>query len=221
MYGKIKIMELNQVTYGNPTQKAKELLSKKGLVDDLFDKLKNTDMPSNDSELTKEELNEVADGILLLEDAENEIYLKRYKSYDRSLIQSIVSIFKQKGIDVEELCEQILLDINPLTAKLKVHFNRPRPFQLANYYKLKLFPFESFSANSSSFPSGHTLQAYVYLNVIANKHPQLYKFSQNIIADVAESRINLGVHYPSDNDFSKEIGEQILKHKEFSKKYGI
>lgn len=214
-------MELNQVTYGNPTQKAKELLSRKGLVDDLFDTLKNTDMPTNDSELTKEELNQITDGILLLEDAENELYLKRYKSYDRSLIQSIVSIFKQKGIDVEELCEEILFDINPLVAKLKVHFNRPRPFQLANYYKLKLFPFDSFSANSSSFPSGHTIQAYVYLNVIANKHPHLYKFSQVIINDVAESRINLGVHYPSDNDFSKEIGEQILKHKEFSKKYGI
>jgi hypothetical protein len=29
------------------------------------------------------------------------------------------------------------------------------------------------------------------------------------------------LHFPSDNDFAKEVGEKILKHKEFAKKYGI
>lgn len=214
-------MELNQVTYGNPNQNTKVLLSKKGLVDSLFEELKNTDMPLNDSELTKEELNEVADGILLLEDKENDYFLKRYKSYDRSLIQSLTTIFKQKGIDVEEVCTQIQNDINPLIAKLKVHFNRPRPYQLANYYKLKLFPFDSFSANTASYPSGHTLQASVMLNVIGSMHPTQYKYCRNIIDDIAESRINLGLHYPSDNDFALEVADKILKHKEFSKKYHI
>jgi hypothetical protein len=214
-------MELNQVTYGNPKQSVKLLLSKKGLVDSLFEELKNTDMPLNDSELTKEELNEVAEGILLLEDKENDYFLKRYKSYDRSLIQSLTTIFKQRGIDIEEVCMQIQDDINPLIAKLKVHFNRPRPYQLANYYKLKLFPFDSFSANTASYPSGHTIQACVMLNVIGSMHPVQYKYCKNIIDDVAESRINLGLHYPSDNDFALEVAEKILKHKEFSKKYGI
>jgi hypothetical protein len=214
-------MNLNQVTYGNPTQKTKALLSKKGLVDSLFEEFKNSDMPSNDSELTKEELNEVAEGLLLLEDKENDFFLKRYKSYDRSLIQSIVSVFKQKGIDVEQLCQEIQDDINPLLAKLKVHFNRPRPYQLANYYKLNLFPFESFSGNSASYPSGHTLQASVMLNVIGSLYPTEYKFCKNIIEDVSESRINLGLHYRSDNEFSFEVAEKILKHKEFCKKYNI
>lgn len=214
-------MELNQVTYGNPNQNTKVLLSKKGLVDSLFEELKNTDMPLNDSELTKEELNEVAEGISLLEDKENDYFLKRYKSYDRSLIQSLTTIFKQKGIDVEEVCTQIQNDINPLIAKLKVHFNRPRPYQLANYYKLKLFPFDSFSANTASYPSGHTIQASVMLNVIGSMHPTQYKYCRNIIDDIAESRINLGLHYPSDNDFALEVADKILKHKEFSKKYHI
>lgn len=214
-------MELNQVTYGNPNQSLKVLLSKKGLVDSLFEEFKNADMPSNDSELTKEELNEVAEGILLLEDKENDYFLKRYKSYDRSLIQSLTTIFKQKGIDVEEVCTKIQDDVNPLIAKLKVHFNRPRPYQLANYYKLNLFPFDSFSANSPSYPSGHTLQACVMLNVIGSMYPAQYKYCKNIIEDISESRINLGLHYRSDNDFAFEVADKILKHKEFSKKYGI
>ena len=214
-------MDLNQVTYGNPSKETKALLSKKGLVDSLFDELKGVDMPLNDSELTKEELNEIVEGIALLDDVENDIYLKRYKSYDRSLIQSFVTIFKQKGVDVQEICEKIFFDINPLIAKLKVNYNRPRPFQLANYYKLKLFPYNSFTAHTPSFPSGHTLQAYVLMNVVGSMHPHLYKFCMGIIDDVAESRVNLGLHYPSDNDFAKEVGEVILKHKEFAKKYGI
>jgi hypothetical protein len=178
-------------------------------------------MPLNDSELTKEELNEVAEGISLLEDKENDYFLKRYKSYDRSLIQSLTTIFKQRGVDVEQVCTQIQDDINPLIAKLKVHFNRPRPYQLANYYKLKLFPFDSFSSNSASYPSGHTLQASVMLNVIGSMYPTQYKYCRNIIDDIAESRINLGLHYPSDNDFALEVADKILKHKEFSKKYHI
>ena len=70
-------MDLNQVTYGNPTQKTKALLSQKSLVDSLFEKLKNATMPDNDSELTKEELNEVVEGISLLEDSENELFFKK------------------------------------------------------------------------------------------------------------------------------------------------
>ena len=214
-------MNLNQVTYGNPTQNTIVLLNKKGLVDSLFEELKNTDMPLNDSELTKEELNEVAEGILLLQEKENEIFLKRYKSYDRSLLQSIITIFKQKGIDVEKVSQEIYEDINPLIAKLKVHFNRPRPYQLANYYKLNLFPFESFSDKSASYPSGHTLQSYVILNVIGSIYPTQYKFCKNIIEDISESRINLGLHYRSDNDFAFEVADKILKNKDFCKKYNI
>lgn len=214
-------MELNQVTYGNPTQEILLLAKKKGLVDSLFATLKLEEMPTNDSELTKEELNELVDSISLMQDEENLNYLKRYKSYDRSLLQSIISIFKQKGIDVESICESVYEDINPLVAKLKIHFNRARPFQLANYYQLKLFPFDSYSSNSSSFPSGHTVQAFVILNVIANNHPTHYKFCKELIEDIANSRIYLGLHFPTDNDFAKEVGDKILKNKEFSKKYGI
>ena len=42
-----------------------------------------------------------------------------------------------------------------------------------------------------------------------------------MIDDVAYSRLYLGVHYPSDNDFAIEIAKEILKHPDFTKKYGI
>jgi hypothetical protein len=214
-------MDLNQVTYGNPTKEHKEFLEKNSLVDDLFLKFKDDYFPLNDSELVKDELNDIVDYINSISDEENKAFLTRYKAYDRSLIQVITTTFKQKGIDVESLCEDIIIDIKNLLYKLKYFYQRPRPNQLAQYFKLKLFPYNSFSASTPSYPSGHTLEAYVILNVIADKHPNQYQFCREMIDDVAYSRLYLGLHYSSDNDFAKEVAKEILKHPKFTQKYGI
>jgi hypothetical protein len=214
-------MDLNQVTYGNPTKENKEFIEQKGLVDDLFVQFDEDSFPLNNSELVKDELNEIVDYINSISDEENKSFLARYKSYDRSLIQTITTTFKQKGIDVESICEDIVTDTKSLIYKLKYFYQRPRPFQLAQYYKLKLFPYSSYSSNTPSYPSGHTLQAYVILNVIADKHPNQYQFCKEMIDDVAYGRLYLGLHYPSDNDFAIEIAKEILKHPKFTKKYGI
>jgi hypothetical protein len=191
------------------------------LVDDLFDTFKDAVVPKNDSELVKDELNEVADSLAVMSQPENQNYLKRYLAYDRNLIQAISSIFKQKDIEVEELVTDIVKDIQNLIFKLKFHIQRPRPFQLAQYYKLKLFPYKSFSAHTPSYPSGHTVQAIVILNVLGNKYPTEYQYCKDLIEDVVYSRVYLGHHYPSDNEGGREIGKAILKHPEFTKKYGI
>jgi len=214
-------MELNNVTYGNPTIEQKHSIDAPCLVDDLFVKLKENVCPSNDSEMVKDELNEIVDCLISMEEEDNSIYLKRYKAYDRNLIQVINTTFKQKSIDVESLSKSIITDIQSLIYKLKYFYNRPRPNQLANYYKLKLFPYKSYSADTPSFPSGHTVEAYVILNVIASKYPSHYAFCKEIIEDIAYSRIYMGLHYSSDNDFARTVGKEILKHKEFTKKYGI
>jgi hypothetical protein len=214
-------MDLNQVTYGNPTKEHKEFLEKNSLVDDLFLKFKDDYFPLNDSELVKDELNDVVDYIDSISDEENKAFLTRYKAYDRSLIQVITTTFKQKGIDVEDLCEDIVKDIRNLIYKLKYFYQRPRPNQLAQYYKLKLFPYNSFSASTPSYPSGHTLEAYVILNVIADKYPNQYQFCNEMIDDIAYSRLYLGLHFQTDNDFAIQIAKETLKHPKFTKKYGI
>jgi len=214
-------MNLNQVTYGNPTQELKRIIDQPSYIDDLYLKLKEDFFPFNDSELVKDELNELVDLTKTIVDDSNKAFLTRYKAYDRSLSQVIITTFKQKGIDVDSLCLDIIEDLKSLILKLKYHFQRPRPNQLAQYYKLKLFPITSYSASTPSYPSGHTLQAYVILNVIANKFPNEFQFCKDMIDDVSYSRLSLGLHYPTDNDFAITVGKEILKHPKFTKKYGI
>jgi hypothetical protein len=214
-------MEFNDITYGNPTQDQLAFIQGTCLVDDLFDTFKDSVIPKNDSELVKDELNEITDSLNIVSQPENQNYLKRYLAYDRHLIQALTTIFKQKNIDVEELIIEVVKDVQNLIYKLKFHYQRPRPFQLAQYYKLKLFPYKSHSANTPSYPSGHTIQSIVILNVIGNKYPTEYQYCKELIEDIAYSRIFLGLHYPSDNDGGREIGKAILKHPEFTKKYGI
>ena len=214
-------MEFNDLTYGNPTHDQLGFIQGTCLVDDLFDTFKDAVVPKNDSELVKDELNEVADSLGLMSQPENQNYLKRYLAYDRNLIQAISSIFKQKDIETEELITEIVKDIQNLIFKLKYHIQRPRPYQWAQYYKLKLFPYKSFSAHTPAYPSGHTIQAIVILNVLGNKYPTEYQYCKELIEDIAYSRVYLGHHYPSDNEGGREIGKAILKHPEFTKKYGI
>jgi hypothetical protein len=215
-------MDFNNITYGNPTVEDLAFINSECLVTDLFEKAKDVlDCPKNDSDLVKEELKEIVDCLNVISQAENENYLKRYKAYDRNLLQSLVSIFKQRNIEVEELCKDIVKDIQSLIFRLKYYNQRPRPKQLAQYYKLKLFPYKSFSASTPSFPCGHCLESFVILNVIGNKNPTEYQFCKELIDDIANSRVYLGHHYPSDNEGAKQVGELILKHPEFAKKYGI
>ena len=80
---------------------------------------------------------------------------------------------------------------------------------------------KSTSALTPSYPSGHTIQSIVVLSIIGNKHPNIYQYCSRLWEDVAQSRVAIGVHYPSDNDFSYYVAQEILKHPKFAEKYQI
>jgi len=217
---------LNKVTYGNLSEYHLYILKQKCLADDVIPILDKTygsqlDFPLNNSESVKQELNDMVEKVRSIFDESNSDHFARYRRYDRNLLQSVISAFTVKGLDVAELVNSINDDISPTIIKLKQKYQRARPYQLAQYYKLKLFPYNTFSGHSPSYPSGHTIQAYVIMNIIGNKHPQAYGFCKQFITDIADSRVYLGLHYPSDNDVSYIIGQEILKLKSITDKYKI
>ena len=217
---------VNKVTYGNLNFEQLEKLKQKCIADEVIPVLdkkygKQLDFPLNNSESTIQELNEMVAQVTSMEDSENIEHYARFKRYDRSLAQSILSSFQTKGMDVEELVGNVFDDVTPAILKLKQKYQRPRPYQLAQYYKLKLFPYATTSGHSPSYPSGHTIQTYVAMKIIGNKHPESYGFCEKFIQDVANSRVYLGLHFPSDNDASFIIGQEILQLKSIIDKYKI
>lgn len=214
-------LSLNNITYGNPNESHKKALSKVCLVDNLFEELTKYPFPENESDTTKQELNELMSYLEDMNMEENKKFRNRYIFYDRNLFQAIQNTFRTDKLDLQKLIDDVDKDITGLIVKLKYFYQRPRPYQLANYYKLKLFSIKTKSGHSPSYPSGHTTQAYVILTILGNLLPEYYQKTKDMIEDVAYSRCYMGVHYQTDNDFAFQVGKMILQEPEFVKKYGI
>lgn len=215
-------MDLDSIVFGNPSQEQVRLLSTDTPLDSLFADLTAFTFPKNSSESTAEELNDIVKGIekLKLDEAGQ----KLYRIYDTHLTDFYVRFLAQYKLPEEQTrakIEEILTDINPLIYKLKYYFNRPRPWQLAAYLKLKLFPFRSTANNNPSFPSGHAVQSRMISEIFGNTYPEIYKDLIEISDEVCMSRVVMGQHYQSDIDVGLYVAECILKQKTVKMKYHL
>lgn len=81
-----------------------------------------------------------------------------------------------------------------LTYSMKKAVNRPRPYKTYD----DIVAYEELS--SLSFPSGHTSLAFTTATALSLKYPKWYVIAPTYVwaCSVGYSRMNLGVHYPSD-----------------------
>ena len=212
---------LDSITYGNPTQKQLSYLEVESPFDKHLPQLVKFGFPMNSSKATREELNQLVDYI---EDVKSDKeILHRYRSYDASIERIFANIIidQELGEKAIELVDKVFDESLPLALKLKYHFQRPRPFQLAQHYKLKLFPFSSISAETPSYPCNHTLQSRLICYVLGNHFPEKFEYLDSLAKDIEFSRIYLGLNYPSDNDFALYTVETIIKDRDFKARYGL
>jgi hypothetical protein len=218
-------MELDNITYGNPNQHQLDDLLRESYLDYLFPIFSEYKQPLNSSEATKQELNSIVDYIKSMNEEENKtLYSNRYNLYDKSILDFIKNGLVKGGQDqltTNKLIDSLAYDIKPILLKLKYHFQRPRPYQLAQYYKLKLFPFQSLSADTPSYPSGHAFQGKVITEVVGTLFPSTYSFMKDLFDDICYSRLYLGLHYQSDIDMGILFAELLLESDEFRAKYQI
>jgi membrane-associated phospholipid phosphatase len=81
-----------------------------------------------------------------------------------------------------------------ITNILKYSINRPRPFETYPIIE------KATGAGSPSFPSGHTSDAFSLATSLSIAYPKWYVIIPSYIwaGAIAYSRMDLGVHYPSD-----------------------
>ena len=111
----------------------------------------------------------------------------------------------------EKIIKDMSLDAyDNVIKKLKFHFNRPRPKELAKDYGIKLNDVELKSMKTPAYPSGHSAQSRFiakYLNDLNNTN-RFTALGENI----SDSRNVAKAHYKSDSEFGKQIGDELYKH---------
>jgi hypothetical protein len=117
-----------------------------------------------------------------------------------------------KGIDCDfEYLDNLNEQFSRLVLNLKFKYNRPRPKKYMQMHDVD-FNYEDIEDNKSpSYPSGHSAHAYFNAGMLSKLYPE-YQSDLNLLADrIAQSRIDLGKHYPSDISFGKFLGELACK----------
>lgn len=95
--------------------------------------------------------------------------------------------------------EQIVKQADTFIVAAKYHYNRPRPRQLAAFYDIELTPL--YNPSCPSYPSGHTAKtmvAHLALERLTDDFSYDLDKAKKLVADVAYSRLQAKVHFPSD-----------------------
>jgi acid phosphatase (class A) len=102
--------------------------------------------------------------------------------------------------------------IYPVIMNLKYYFNRPRPYQLADYYNIDISYIATDSINTPSYPSGHSAYAATSAYLLAAKYPEHSGEFFDKVGIVSKCRMMQGVHYPSDTEASMVITGAIWEN---------
>ena len=104
--------------------------------------------------------------------------------------------------DAKKLKSIVLKSYQPIKS-LKDYYNRPRPHQVNS----KIIPQPSSTANTPSYPAGHSTQSFLLARYLSRKYPFHSFYFYRIAERIGQARIKAGLHYPSDHKFAKEMAE--------------
>lgn len=205
---------LENLKYGNLTfEQEEELKTDKSVFTNYVDFFTNEPYPNVSSTKTEiDELNKLMNDKL---ESKNWDEVKELITHtDISLFRVLEMYITDLGIDFKsDYLKKIQNKLRPFILSLKKHYNRPRPYQFSYYTLQGLYPFKSKTAHTPSYPSGHSLQAYFLCKVISHHNPEKKNEIMEIADIISKSREVLGVHYKSDNLFSKYIVDELVNVK--------
>jgi len=119
----------------------------------------------------------------------------------------------RQKISEQDLRYRVMEDADILALKLKLLYKRPRPHQLALYHNVDIKYNKKVQKNtgsSPSYPSGHTILAYFAAEICSSMHPEFKSDFMRLAKIVGDSRTKEGVHYPSDNEYSILLVNEVL-----------
>lgn len=129
---------------------------------------------------------------------------------DDDMVKVFDSLLVASGLDSQApLIEQFKEEVLPVIHLHKDHFDLGRPNELADQHGIP-FKFDYLeSAQTPTYPSGHTTQAFYTAIKLSRIFPQITEDLFVLANMIAESRIDRGVHFPSDNEAGKLLAAKL------------
>lgn len=140
--------------------------------------------------------------------------LPSHKSYEQNLLDLFFEGRELMGDNinaknfpkVSKLLQGVMHDMRVMEFTIKYKLLRPRPYHL----EPKLQPL--MKINSPAFASGHTLWAFLQAFAWSEVAPERQKDFIALAEEIRRSREIMGIHYPSDNEASRQIAYKMLQY---------
>ena len=166
-----------------------------------LDELPLIDPPSNSSDQTKGEIEEIK---AMPNATEFDI------SNDKNFSDTFAKYLTDNNVSItEDQLKRYSKRIKNIVIALKNHYNRPRPAQVAAHHGINLKSYPSKSADTAAYPSGHSVQPFAIATAISKEHPELRDGLFELADRIAKGRMRMKIHYRSDYEYGKLLGQQI------------
>lgn len=155
--------------------------------------------PLNNSETTKKEL-------LYLSELTKELTSEQVRlilAIDQDPYDPFYEVLEANGLRFpKKELKQVWDIVYNIVLNVKYIHNRPRPYQLAGAFGLKINVLETKTHNTPSYPSGHTAQTAIGAYLLSAMYPEHSGHFFDKVSITGMARMLQGVHYPSDNEAS-------------------
>lgn len=129
-----------------------------------------------------------------------------FKAWDEDPIKPFLALAKSKNMKINRSkLDKLVKDCAVLALKLKIIYNRARPYQECYNYGYPLKYLRSAHGDTPSFPSSYALQAFSVAYVLGRKYEKHQALIEKVGNDIAWSRVYSGNNFESDIASSKQI----------------
>ena len=159
--------------------------------------------PENNSQITREEIQEVSE----LSDKRTDRQVELVMVVDKDIRVMFERLLKDNNLSypaekIKKIYDTIVF---PVIMNLKWQYNRPRPYQLSPKFGVEIDYIPTDTINTPSYPSGHTAYATIIASVLSEMYPEFSSEFYELVNVAGKAREIQGVHYESDNDASMVI----------------
>jgi len=144
--------------------------------------------------------------------------IESIKKYDNNFLNSFYEYLDNNNLEYnKEEIEELVENVETITMREKIRFNRPRPHQLGPKFGIAVtnkYYRESEVSETPSYPSGHASQSMFITLYLTEKFVGHRTAFTEINNKISNSRLLASVHYPIDILAGQTLGH-ILYHNHY------